>query len=58
MVRVRRALIVLSVIWLVALFGFLGSIESSRGDFLFIFTLFGLIPVILINGIWWIIFER
>ena len=57
MLRIRRALIVLSMIWLLTAFAFLASVGGNWGEFFFLYTLFGLLPVIVINGLWWVFFE-
>jgi hypothetical protein len=55
MVKIQRTLIVLSVVWLLGFFAFMLSVGGKWEELLLIYTFFGLIPVIVINGLWWII---
>jgi hypothetical protein len=55
MVRIGRAIIVLSAIWLLGAFAFLMSLNAPWNEFLLLYTFWAVIPVIVINGIWWII---
>jgi hypothetical protein len=55
MVKVRRAIIVISAIWLLGAFAFLVSLNAPWNEFLLLYTFWAVIPVILVNGIWWII---
>jgi hypothetical protein len=54
MVKLRRAIIVLSVIWLLGAFAFLVSLNAPWNEFLLLYTFWAVIPVIVINGILWI----
>jgi hypothetical protein len=55
MVKVRRAIIVISAIWLLGAFAFLISLNAPWNEFLLLYTFWAVIPVVLVNGIWWII---
>jgi hypothetical protein len=52
--KVRRAIIVLSAIWLLGAFAFLVSLNAPGNEFLLLYTFWAVIPVIVINGILWI----
>jgi hypothetical protein len=53
--RLGRAIIVLSAIWLLGAFAFMISLNAPWNEFLLLYTFWAIIPVIVINGIWWII---
>ena len=56
MVRITRALYVLSAVWLLTVFGFMASLPNDRwGELIFLYITVAVIPVVLINGAWWII---
>jgi hypothetical protein len=52
--KVRRAIIVISAIWLLGAFAFLVSLNAPWNEFLLLYTFWAVIPVIVINGILWI----
>ena len=53
--KVQRAIIVLSAVWLVGAFAFMISLNAPWKEFLLLYTFWAVIPVIVVNGIWWII---
>jgi hypothetical protein len=55
MVRLQRAVAVISIIWLLGGFALLNSVDSDDWKgFLLLYTLFGLIPVVALNGVVWV----
>jgi hypothetical protein len=55
-VKIQRLVLVASAIWLLGTTVILFSAaEGKWSDFLFLYTFVALIPVILVNGICWII---
>ena len=52
--KIQRAIIVISAIWLVGAFAFLISLNAPWKEFLLLYTFWAVIPVIVINGVWWI----
>ena len=48
--RIRVVLVVLSMIWLVAVFVFLIGTDDGFGQFILHYAMFGLIPIIVVNG--------
>ena len=53
--KIQRAIIVLSAVWLVGAFAFMINLNAPWKEFLLLYTFWAVIPVIVINGIWWII---
>lgn len=52
--KIQRAIIVLSAVWLVGAFAFMISLNAPWKEFLLLYTFWAVIPVIVINGVWWI----
>jgi hypothetical protein len=55
MPKIRRPIIVLSVVWLLGAFAFLISLNAPWNEILLLYTFWAVIPVIVLNGLWWII---
>jgi hypothetical protein len=55
MVKIQRLVVVISIIWLLGSFAFLNSLDGKWKEFVLLYVLFGLIPVVAVNGIVWII---
>lgn len=53
--KIQRAIVVLSAVCLVGAFAFMFSLNAPWNEFLLLYTFWAVIPVIVINGIWWII---
>ena len=55
MVVIRRVIVVLSAIWLIAVFSFLTSLDAGTwGEFILVYSVLALIPVVLLNGLLWL----
>ena len=55
MVVIRRVIVVLSAIWLIAVFSFLISLDAGTwGEFILVYSVLAVIPVILLNGLLWL----